>query len=284
MLQNPLPIAVILAVVSSFGFPPGIKAQESESASKVNSASSAAEKIGDAADAKQDSGQPSKPKPVSVSEIEEVLVTADRVEGGGGKRGAGAGRDQLDQSDQTDMDGFFDDIDGLSSLGGDDQGNSFSIDGLSADLGLVTLDGQIFGEGGSNGGFGAGDISPDMILRVDVHAFPTASMEEGGAGGRVNLKMRNPVDIPKPSTSIKARVGHVNHLFSPSTNFFMGRPSASRKFGYMLNVNLSDLDTQLVVNLFQAGPCVNLTAPPPTFRSRSGMMLQKPINVVSWPD
>jgi TonB-dependent receptor len=80
-----------------------------------------------------------------------------------------------------------------------------------------------------------------MILRVDVYKTPTAAMEEGGAGGRVNLQMRNPVDIPKTTNSIKAKLGYVPDKddFSPSASIFTGRPSESRKFGYMLSVNLS---------------------------------------------
>jgi iron complex outermembrane receptor protein len=139
------------------------------------------------------------------------------------------------------MEGFFDDIVGISTLGGGER-NSISIGGLSSNLVLSTLDGQSFGEGRSNGGLSVGDIPTDMILRVNVHLTPEASMEEGGAGGRVNLQMRVPMDIPRASNRLNARLGYVpgKDDFSPSASFFMGRPSASRKFGYMLSVSLSD--------------------------------------------
>ena len=182
----------------------------------------------------------------SSAALEEVVVTATRVEGGGKRRSTAAGRKELDNSDQTDMDGFFDDIDGLSTLGGDDEGNSFSINGLSPDLSKVTLNGQGFGEGRGNGGLGAGDLSPDMILRVDIYKTPAASMEEGGSGGLVNLQMRNPLDIPRASTSIRAKLGYVpdKSNFSPSANLFLGRPSENKKFGYMLSLNLDDRTRQ----------------------------------------
>ena len=67
---------------------------------------------------------------------------ARRIEGSGGRGRAAAGRDVLDKSDQTDMEGFFDEIDGLSTLGGDGEGNAFSIDGLSPDL--SSRPGQIY--------------------------------------------------------------------------------------------------------------------------------------------
>jgi iron complex outermembrane receptor protein len=174
--------------------------------------------------------------------LEEIVVKAQRVERDGSRRNTAAGRDELDKTDQTSMDGFFDDIDGLSTLGGDDQGNAFSIDGLGSDLSNVTLNGQGFGEGGGSGGFAAGDLPPDMIRRVDIYKSPTASMEEGGAGGSVDLQLRNPVDITNSANSLRGRLGYVpdKNNFNPSASFFTGRSSASRKFGYMLNLTVSD--------------------------------------------
>jgi len=182
------------------------------------------------------------PPSVSTDKLEEIVVKAQRVERDGKRRQTAAGRNELDKTDQTSMDGFFDDIDGLSTLGGDDQGNAFSIDGLGSDLSNVTLNGQGFGEGGGSGGFAAGDLPPDMIRRVDIYKTPTASMEEGGAAGIVDLQLRNPVDISNSANSFRGRLGYVpdKNNFNPSASFFTGRSSESRKFGYMLNLTVSD--------------------------------------------
>jgi len=178
----------------------------------------------------------------NTDELEEVVVKAQRIERDGRRRQTAAGRDELDKTDQTSMDGFFDDIDGLSTLGGDDQGNAFSIDGLGAELSNVTLNGQGFGQGGGSGGFAAGDLPPDMIRRVDIYKTPTASMEEGGAGGSVDLKLRNPVDITNSTHSIRGRFSYVpdKNNFNPSASFFTARASESKKIGYMLNLTVSD--------------------------------------------
>jgi TonB-dependent receptor len=71
-------------------------------------------------------------------------------------------------------------------------------------------------------------------------------MEEGGAGGRLNLRMRTPLRIPKPSTSINAKLGYVpdERDFAPSGSFFMARRSDSKKFGYMLSISASDRPKQ----------------------------------------
>jgi hypothetical protein len=64
-------------------------------------------------------------------ELDEIVVAATRIEGGGGGRAA-ATREQLDDSDEIDMEGFFDELEGISTLGGDDEGNVISINGLSS--------------------------------------------------------------------------------------------------------------------------------------------------------
>ena len=185
--------------------------------------------------------QNAEPVTVLSDDIEEVVVTARRREGSGGGRRTAATREELDRSDQTGMEGFFDEIDGLSTLGGDGQGNSFSIDGMSADLGKVTINGQGVGEGRGNGGFEAGDLPPDMIRRVEVFKMPSAAMEEGGSAGSVNLQLRNPVAITAHSISGKARLGLApdDGNFSPSASLYSGGPSEGRKLGYMFNATLS---------------------------------------------
>jgi len=247
MLQKSLFISTVLTAILSFGFSQGIKALEPETGSDQPESSST-ELLSDKADARQRPSRRSRSvlPPLSEFELEEVVVTGRRVEGSGNRRRTAAGRQELDNTDQTDMDSFFDDIDGLSTLGGDDQGNAFSLDGLSPDLSNVTLNGQGMGQGRGNGGFGAGNLPPEMIRRVDIYRTPTASLEEGGAGGSVNLQLRNPVDIVSPSTSIKARLSYVpaKDNFNPSASFFTGQPSETKKFGYMLSVSLSEVTNE----------------------------------------
>jgi TonB-dependent receptor len=175
-------------------------------------------------------------------DIEEIVVTAKRVEGNGKRQRTAASRDDLDNATQVDMNGFFDEIEGLSTLGADEDGNAFSLDGLSANLANVTLNGQGLGEGRGNGGFSAGNLPPEMILRVDISKTPTPSMEEGGAGGSVNLQLRNPVDIVTVASNVKARAGYEprKRNLSPSASFFTGRPSESNRYGYMFSMSMSE--------------------------------------------
>lgn len=179
-------------------------------------------------------------------DIEEVIVTARRVEGSVRRRQTAATREDLEKTDQTSMEGFFDDIDGLSTLGGDNQGNAFSLDGLSADLTNVTLNGQSFGQGRGNGGVGAGDLPPDMIRRVDIYRIPTAALEEGGSGGVVDLQLRNPVELTGSVNNVRARLSYMpdKENFNPSASLSNGRASENRKFGYLLNVSLSDMTNE----------------------------------------
>lgn len=238
-------IPLVLAAVLCGGLPVETRAQVP--ANEINKDGDKAAAV--QAETKKDASkqrQFTPPFPISVAlqeELEEVVVVARRIEGDGGRRRYNAaGRAELDSTGQTSMEGFFDDIDGLSTLGADGEGNIISMGGLSADLSNVTLNGQGLGQGRGNGGFNAGDLSPDMIRRVEVYKIPSASMEEGGSGGSVNLQLRNPVEITQTSSNIKARLSYVpgKGNFYPSGSFFLGQPSESRKFGYMLSLTLTD--------------------------------------------
>jgi iron complex outermembrane receptor protein len=244
MFQKPFLFKTVLTVILGFAFATGVHAQEPGPGVQDKPA------VPDPAGLRPEAKEGKRPdrRPIAIDRLnsfdvlEEVVVMGQRIEGSGGRGRATVGRDELESSDQMDMDGFFDDIDGLSTLGADGEGNGFSIDGLSPDLSKVTLDGQGFGEGRGNGGFGAGDLPPEMVRRVNVYKSPAASMEEGGAGGRVNLQLRNPIDIAQPTGSFKGKLEYVPDQgnFNPSTNFFMGRPSQSRRSGFMLSLNQSE--------------------------------------------
>jgi TonB-dependent receptor len=220
---------IILVTVLLTGFPVTVCSQEIKSATELEGS-------------RPSSTESSRLKIQPPNILEEIVVLGTRTEGGSKSRSTASSRRDLQRSDETDMLGFFDDIDGISTLGGDDEGNAFSIDGMGSDLGMVTVNGQGLGQGRGNDGLGASDLPPDMILRVDMYKTPTASMEEGGSSGVVDLKLRNALGLPRPSTSLKARLGHVpeNNDFNPSANLFLGRPSESRNFGYMLNVAMHE--------------------------------------------
>jgi hypothetical protein len=91
-MHRSLPIFIILIAVLGSAFSQGTKAQESKAEST-------------------DSALTSQSSPESSEVLEEVVVIGTRVEAGGSRRRTAAGRDELDASDQTEMEGFFDDID-----------------------------------------------------------------------------------------------------------------------------------------------------------------------------
>ena len=96
MQVSPISFIILFAFLVS-GISTGLKAQEPEAESKKPTVSTA-EKISD--------GFRPQPPLDSIVVLEEVVVTATRVEGGGKRRSTAAGRKELDNSDQTDMDGL----------------------------------------------------------------------------------------------------------------------------------------------------------------------------------
>ena len=99
-------------------------------------------------------------------ELDEVIVNAVRIEPGGGGPRPTVSREDLDNSDQVDLLGFFDEIEGLSTLGGDEEGNRVSIDGLSHELIKITLDGHGYIAGRGSGSFSPGDLPTVFGLRA----------------------------------------------------------------------------------------------------------------------
>jgi len=85
-------------------------------------------------------------------------------------------------------------------------------------------------------------LPPDMISRVDVYRIPTAALEEGGSGGVVDLQLRNPVDLAGSVNNVRGRLSYVPERknFNPSASLSSGKALESRRFGYLLNVSLSD--------------------------------------------
>ena len=89
------------------------------------------------------------------------------------------------------------------------QGTAVLIDGLRQNL--TTLNGDVFltgkefyvsgeGSGGGAGGnsqYGSLEVIPsELISGIDVYKNPQASMTEGGLGGTINLKTRDPLAGP----------------------------------------------------------------------------------------
>jgi TonB-dependent receptor len=92
-------------------------------------------------------------------------------------------------------------------------GTSVLIDGLRQNL--TTLNGSVFLTGkefyvsgeAANGGNGANalyssleGVPSEEVGRIDVYKSPNASLTEGGLGGIVDLRLRNPLDQPKGLT------------------------------------------------------------------------------------
>ena len=112
------------------------------------------------------------------------------------------------------------------------KGTAVLIDGLRQNL--TTLNGDVFLTGkefyvqgeGSGGGSGGGSqygslegIPSEEIGRIDVYKSPNASLTEGGLGGIVDLRTRDPLDMPKGFTfggNIRATAADDTHKTTPN--------------------------------------------------------------------
>ncbi len=124
------------------------------------------------------------------------------------------------------------------------KGTAVLIDGLRQNL--TTLNGDVFLTGkefyvqgeGSGGGAGGGSqygslegIPSEEIGRIDVYKSPNASLTEGGLGGIVDLRTRDPLDMPKGFTiggNVRATEADDTHKTTPNATIvasYKGSPN-----------------------------------------------------------
>lgn len=195
---------------------------------------------------KKQKKQPEQPSKEEV--MEEVVVQGQRAgEGATGRgrnrggRGDNMGRGDLDDFPGEDAADALDRLNSLS-LGEDGQeGQSFSIGGMAAELSQITLNGQTLGASGESGGFSPGNLPSDMILSIDVIKSPTAAMEEGASGGTVNLKLRSPLDVGKRILSVTGKLSHEDLADSVNPNFsgFWSDILVEDKVGFFASLSYS---------------------------------------------
>lgn len=97
-------------------------------------------------------------------------------------------------------------------------------------------------------GLNFNDVSPELVSGVDAYKNSTADMIEGGVGGTVNIRTRDPFDTNGQVVTVSAYgdygersdkgTGEFSGLYSNTWNTSLGR------FGFLADVALSHIETQ----------------------------------------
>jgi len=125
------------------------------------------------------------------------------------------------------------------------EGRQITIRGLGPSFTRVTLNGMevpastggLDSFGGVNRGraFDFNVFSADLFTRIDVNKSPTASIEEGGVSGTVELYTARPLDRPGFQASVFGQAGYndLSEKSDPTFNAFLSTTNDAQTFGFL---------------------------------------------------
>jgi len=128
------------------------------------------------------------------------------------------------------------------------EGRNVSLRGLGPEFTRVTLNGMevpssaggLDSSGGVNRGrsFDYNVFSAELFNRIDINKSPTASIEEGGVAGTVELYTARPLDNPGFHTSVFGQLGYndLSDKTDPKVTAFLSGTNEAETFGALLTV------------------------------------------------
>lgn len=178
-------------------------------------------------------------------EADEIVVTA-RTGGGGQRRGRigeSASRDMLEDSYEDNVEDFLDDLGGISTMDGDDEGNLFSFQGMAPEMNQLTLGGQRQGRSGP----GIGNMPTDMVERISVIKTPMPSMEEGASGGTVNVELRSPANLKRQLFGLRSNLTRASGTgkLDPNMSSYFGQSFQDGKWGILLSAGYKNTNSKI---------------------------------------
>ncbi|RBP53013.1 TonB-dependent receptor [Arenicella xantha] len=135
------------------------------------------------------------------------------------------------------------------------EGRQVSLRGLGAGFTHVTLNGMevpastggLDSSGGTNRGrnFDFNVFSAELFSRIDVNKSPTASIEEGGIAGNIDLYTVRPLDKPGMNASVSAQLGYndLSEESDPRVTATISNTNEDETFGYLLSVAYTERTT-----------------------------------------
>ncbi len=135
------------------------------------------------------------------------------------------------------------------------EGRQVSLRGLGAGFTHVTLNGMevpastggLDSSGGTNRSrsFDFNVFSAELFSRIDINKAPTASIEEGGIAGSVDLYTLRPLDKPGFNASVSAQLGYndLSEETDPRLTATISDTNDDETFGYLFSVAYTERTT-----------------------------------------
>ena len=135
------------------------------------------------------------------------------------------------------------------------EGRNVTLRGLGPAFTRVTLNGMevpsstggLDSSGGVNRGrsFDFNVFSAELFNRIDINKSPTASIEEGGIAGTVELYTARPLDNPGLHASIYGQAGYndLSEKWDPKFTAFVSSTNEAETFGFILTAAYTERTT-----------------------------------------
>ncbi len=142
----------------------------------------------------------------------------------------------------------------ISREGG--EGRQITVRGLGPEFTRTTLNGMevpastdgLDSSGGTNGSraFDFNVFASEMFNRIDIHKTQTASIEEGGIAGTVDLYTGKPFDMPGFNASVSAQAAYndVGGEINPRIAAMVSNTFADDTFGVLASIAVTERDVR----------------------------------------
>ncbi|WP_339719974.1 TonB-dependent receptor [uncultured Paraglaciecola sp.] len=137
-------------------------------------------------------------------------------------------------------------IPGIQIQRSNGRGALISIRGMGPEYAATTLNGQSFASAQFNGGFRYDIVQSELASEIQVFKTPSASQEEGGLSGTVNIGTAKPLsfDGRKVLLSAEGIYSGDRESTTPGAGFTYIDQSDDGKLGYLFNAGYQELDTR----------------------------------------
>ncbi|MDX2369181.1 MAG: TonB-dependent receptor [Colwellia sp.] len=126
------------------------------------------------------------------------------------------------------------------------RGAQISLRGLGPEYAATTLNGQSFASAQFDGGFRYDIVQSELASEIQVFKTPSASQEEGGLSGTVNIGTAKPLSYDERKVLVKIEAAHTENRGSttPGAGFTIIDQNDEGDLGYLFSVGYQELDTR----------------------------------------